>query len=44
VHDSLGDRSEGEGRSEDDDWDEEVDGWKQPGDAMDGYYSGTDGW
>ncbi|GAA5888992.1 hypothetical protein JCM16303_005280 [Sporobolomyces ruberrimus] len=44
VQDSLGDGSEAEGRSEDDDWDEEVDGWKQPGDAMDGYYSGTDGW
>ncbi|GAA6006053.1 hypothetical protein JCM11491_002013 [Sporobolomyces phaffii] len=32
---------EGEG---DDDWDEEVDGWKQTGEAMDGYYSGGDGW
>ena len=28
----------------DDDWDEEVDGWKQAGDAMDGYYSGREDW
>lgn len=32
--------AEGEG---DDDWDEEPDGWKATGDAMDGYYS-ADGW
>ncbi|GAA5960965.1 hypothetical protein JCM21900_001929 [Sporobolomyces salmonicolor] len=29
----------------DDDWDEEVDGWKETGGAMDGYYSGDgEGW
>ncbi|GAA5912791.1 uncharacterized protein JCM6883_006236 [Sporobolomyces salmoneus] len=28
----------------DDDWDEEVDGWKQTGEAMDGYYSGDEKW
>ncbi|GAA5883418.1 hypothetical protein JCM3774_003679 [Rhodotorula dairenensis] len=26
---------------DDDDWDEEVDGWEGPGEAMDGYYSGV---
>ncbi|GAA5823144.1 hypothetical protein JCM11251_007500 [Rhodosporidiobolus azoricus] len=26
----------------DDDWDEEVDGWKETGEAMDGYYSGDE--
>ncbi|GAA6057287.1 hypothetical protein JCM3770_001699 [Rhodotorula araucariae] len=35
---AANDREEG-----DDDWDEEPDGWKATGDAMDGYYS-SDGW
>ncbi|GAA5970525.1 hypothetical protein JCM3765_000120 [Sporobolomyces pararoseus] len=39
--DSAGVGSEREG---DDDWDEEVDGWKQTGEAMDGYYSGGEEW
>ncbi|GAA5988335.1 hypothetical protein JCM11641_003486 [Rhodosporidiobolus odoratus] len=28
----------------DDDWDEEPDGWKEAGEAMDGYYSGGEDW
>ncbi|GAA5848098.1 hypothetical protein JCM3766R1_006406 [Sporobolomyces carnicolor] len=37
-------RSEQEEEEGDDDWDEEVDGWKETGEAMDGYYSGRDDW
>ncbi|GAA5961731.1 hypothetical protein JCM8115_004751 [Rhodotorula mucilaginosa] len=33
----------GNGRDEDDDWDEEVEGWEGAGEAMDGYYSGGGG-
>ncbi|GAA5911800.1 hypothetical protein JCM5296_005374 [Sporobolomyces johnsonii] len=40
-----GEEDEAEEGGVDDDWDDEVDGWKETGAAMDGYYSGDgEGW